>query len=68
MKAMPAEEVEFYWPQIWYVWVWVWVWVWVSAVLAYSAECNHICDIVKVAWGWKSWMNRIHPARGKYPR
>jgi hypothetical protein len=66
MKAMPAEEVEFYWPQIWYVRVRVWVCVCISAVLAYSPECNHTCDILKAAWGSKPWIKVFHPARARY--
>jgi hypothetical protein len=61
MKAMPAEEVEFYWPQIWYVCICV------SAVIAYSSEDKHICDIGKAAWGWKSWIKVFHPVRARYP-
>lgn len=37
MKAMPAEEVEFYWPQIWYVCICVCVCACISAV-----RCLHI--------------------------
>lgn len=39
-----------------------------GAVLAYSPECNHTCDIVKAALGSKPWITVFHPAHARYPR